>query len=103
MRHSELGSLVWRCSFSGVRSCGTAFTNAEKEVLKVRHFKDLNVCLAQLRAEHARDDAGPEQRKHLTAAMELLRVFRRLDHPNRAQAFRFVSEITDHILKAVLK
>lgn len=78
-------------------------TYAEKEVFTLKHFKDLNASLAKLKAELARDDAEPEQRKHIEAAIGLLRIFRRLDHPNRAQAFRYVSEITEEILNAFVR
>lgn len=69
----------------------------------MKHFKDLRACLALLKAEHAGDDTGPEQKKHIEVAMKLLMVLRRVEHPTRAQVFRYVREITEEIVSAFIK
>jgi len=69
----------------------------------MRKVRDLDACIAQLRALQARNDTEPEQTKYIDEAIELLKQLRRKSNPNRAEVARFVREIAGALLSAFLK
>jgi hypothetical protein len=66
----------------------------------MKHFKDLNACIAHLRAIHGRDDIEPEQKKELEGAIECLRRFRRKNNPSQAELFNCVREVAGRLVEA---
>jgi len=69
----------------------------------MKRIKDLNACIAILRAMLGRNDTQPEQKQNIEAAIKSLKILKRLSHPTRVQMFREIREIIEGILKALLK
>jgi hypothetical protein len=69
----------------------------------MKQFRDLNACVAVLEAALRRDDIEPEQSKDIEAAIDGLKVLRRLNHPTRAEIFQHVRGITERVIRAFLK
>jgi DNA repair ATPase RecN len=66
----------------------------------MRKVKDVNACIAQLRALQSKNDTEPEQTKYIDEAIEELRKLRRKSNPSKAEVFRFVRQVTDNLLRA---
>jgi hypothetical protein len=69
----------------------------------MKQVKDINACIAQLRALQSTNDTEPEQKKYIDDAIELLRELRRKPNLTRAQVARFVRKISEALLKAFKK
>jgi len=69
----------------------------------MQKFKDINACIADLLAVHARSDIGPEQKKNVEAAIEQLKRLRRKPHAKTVDVYRCVREIAGRLLEAFLK
>lgn len=69
----------------------------------MQKFKDINACIADLHAVHARSDIGPEQKKNVEAAIEQLKRLRRKPHAKTVDVYRCVREIAARLLKAFVK
>jgi DNA repair ATPase RecN len=68
----------------------------------VKQFKDVNACIAQLRALQAGSDIGPEQKKDVEAAIERLRRLRRKPDATMPEVYRCIREIAERLVKAFL-
>ena len=66
----------------------------------MKKLRDLNACIAELRAVQVRNDTEPEQVRHIDDAIEFLRQLRRKSNPTRAQTARFVRKIAEALLRA---
>lgn len=75
-------------------------TSARGEGSPVKQFKELNACIAQLRALHAGNDIGPEQKKDVEAAIERLKRLRRKPDAKMPEAFNCIREVADRLIKA---
>lgn len=82
---------------------GALVPSAERGERPMQQFKDLNACIAELRAVQARSDIKPEQRKNVEAAVEELKRLRRKPHAKTADVYRCVREIAGRLLEAFLK
>jgi DNA repair ATPase RecN len=69
----------------------------------MKKVRDLNSCIAQLRALRGRNDTEPEQTKYIDEAIELLKQLRRKSHPSRADVAQFVRKIAEALLSAFKK
>jgi DNA repair ATPase RecN len=69
----------------------------------MKQFKDVNACIAQLRAVHARSDIGPEQKKSVEAAIEQLKRLRRKPHAKTVDVYRSVRKVAERLLEAFLR
>jgi len=69
----------------------------------MKQFKDVNACIAELQALHARSDIGPEQKKDVEAAIEHLRRLRRKPNASMPDVFRCVREVASRLIKAFMK
>ncbi len=66
----------------------------------MKKVKDVNACIAQLRAIQSKNDSEPEQTKYIHDAIEELRKLRRKSNPSKAEVFRCVRHVTDNLLRA---
>ena len=96
------GSSVSESSFSGFSLHDTAQI-ASRRSKRMKQVKDINACIARLRAVRGRNDTEPEQTKCIDEAIELLRELRRKSHPTRAQIARYVRKISEALLDAFKK
>lgn len=78
-------------------------TGAGGEGSPVKQFKELNACIAQLRALQAGDDIGPEQKKDVEAAIERLRRLRRKPDAKMPYVYHCIRDIADRLIKAFMK
>ncbi len=69
----------------------------------MRKIRELNACIARLRAVQVGNDIGPEQQKEIKRAMEQLKQLRRLPHLTQREVFCVVREITEALLRAFFK
>jgi len=75
----------------------------EKEEKPVQQFKDINACIAQLKALCAGSDIRPEQKKHVEAAIERARRLRRKPDAKMTDVYRCVRDIADLLIEAFLR
>jgi DNA repair ATPase RecN len=66
----------------------------------MKQVRDVNACIARLRALQGRSDTEPEQTKYIDEAIEELRKLRRKSNPSKAEVFRCVRKVTDNLLRA---
>lgn len=66
----------------------------------MKKSKDVNACIAQLRAVQGRNDTEPEQKKCIEEAIEQLRKLRRKTNPNKADLFHCVRIISENLLRS---
>jgi DNA repair ATPase RecN len=66
----------------------------------MKQVRDVNACIAQLRALQGRSDTEPEQTKYIDEAIEELRKLRRKSNPSKAEVFRCVRRVAEHLLRA---
>jgi hypothetical protein len=59
--------------------------------------------MAALRAVQSGDDVKPEQRKNIERALEQLKQLRRNPHASQNEMFCIVREITESLVRALLK
>jgi len=69
----------------------------------VKQFKDLNACIAQLRALRAGSDIRPDQVKDVDAAIEQLRRLRRKPDAKITEVYGCVREVAERLIEAFLK
>jgi hypothetical protein len=69
----------------------------------MKENKDLRATIAELMALVARGDVDPEQKKHVKAALEELKRYRRKRSPTRADAFACVRTVAESLLNAFYK
>lgn len=69
----------------------------------MRQLRELNACIARLRAVQEGNDLGPEQQKDIKRALEQMQQLRRMPHPTQREVFCVVREITEALLRAFLK
>jgi hypothetical protein len=69
----------------------------------MKHFKDLDACVAALQAIQARDDIGPEQKKDVEMAIKEAKHLRRRHGAGDEVTYRCVRRITDCLINAFLK
>lgn len=69
----------------------------------MKKVKDLNACIAQLRALQRSNDTEPEQTKYIENAIKHLRELRRKPNPNRAEVARLVRKVAEALLQAFVK
>jgi len=58
----------------------------------MKQVRDVNACIAQLRALQNRNDTKPEQTKYIDEAIEQLRKLRRKSNPGRRMFFAVFGE-----------
>jgi geranylgeranyl pyrophosphate synthase len=97
------GSSVSESSFSGVFANHDTAQIASRRSKRMKKLKDINACIAQLRAVQGRNDTEPEQTKYIDDAIELLRQLRRKSNPTRAEVARLVRGIAEALLRALIK
>jgi len=66
-------------------------------------FKDLEACIALLRALQARSDVEPEQKKRVEAAINEAKRLRRKKNADSCDVYACVRNITESLLSAFLK
>ncbi len=66
----------------------------------MKQVKDVNACIAQLRALQGRNDTKPEQTKCIDEAVRELRKLRGKSHPGKAEVFSCVRRVTENLLRA---
>jgi hypothetical protein len=76
---------------------------ASRRSERMKKLKDINACIAQLRAVRGRNDTEPEQTKYIDDAIELLRHLRRRSNPSRPEVARLVRKIAEALLSAFMK
>lgn len=69
----------------------------------MKHFKELNACIADLEAVLGRGNIESQQKKDVEAAIEEVRRIRRKPTLSRPEAFRAVREITARLIRAFFK
>jgi hypothetical protein len=69
----------------------------------MKQFKDVNAVIAELEALAARDDVGPDQKKHVEEAIKALRKLRRRPNPTQVDVFGCVRKVAEEILNAFAK
>lgn len=69
----------------------------------MRRFKDLEACIASLKAVQAQGDIGPEQKREIEAAIAEARRLRRKQHADSCDAFACVRKVTECLLNAFMK
>ena len=89
-------------SFSEVSLPGTP-AQLRREGVTMKQIKDMNVCIAQLRALQCRNDIDPEQKQYVDEAIEQLKKLRRKSNPTRSEVFHFVRKVADCLLRAFVK
>ena len=70
---------------------------------QMKHFKDLDACIALLRALQARNDIGPEQKKDVGEAIEEAKRLRRKRGATHVENYRCVRRIAERLVNAFLK
>jgi hypothetical protein len=78
-------------------------TCAGREGSPVKQFKDLNACIAQLKALCVGSDIKPEQKKNVEVAIERLRRLRRKPDARMTEVYASVREIADRLISAFLR
>lgn len=68
----------------------------------VRQFKDLNVCIARLQTVLTGSDIGPEQKKHVEAAIEQLQRLRRKPDAKGPDVYKCVREVAENLVAAFM-
>jgi len=66
----------------------------------MKQVRDVNACIAQLRALQRKNDTKPEQTKYIDEAIEELRKLRRKSNPTKAEVFRCVRKVAENLLHA---
>lgn len=66
----------------------------------MKQVRDVNACIARLRALQGRNDTEPEQTKYIDEAIEELRKLRRKSNPSKAEFFRCVRRVAETLLRA---
>jgi DNA repair ATPase RecN len=69
----------------------------------MKHFKDIDVCIAELEALYAGNDIEPEQKKYVETAIRDAKKLRRTHGSNPAEVYRSVRRIARSLLNAFLK
>ena len=69
----------------------------------MKHFRDLEAIIAQLRALVAGGNVGPDQKKHVEVALDELRRLRRKPHFTQADVYKCVRRVAESLLKAFFK
>jgi hypothetical protein len=65
--------------------------------------KDLNAITAQLWALVARNDVGPDQKKHVEVALDEIKRIRRKPRIKQADAYSCVRRVAESLLNAFYK
>ena len=68
----------------------------------MKSSKNLNACMSVLQDIQRRDDIDPKQKRAAHDAICLIKQFRRLKAPSRAETFRFVLEISRILAESFL-
>ena len=66
----------------------------------MKKVRDLDACIAALRALQDRNDTEPEQTHFIKDAIDALKQLRRKSSPTRAETARFVRKIAESLLAA---
>jgi DNA repair ATPase RecN len=69
----------------------------------MKKFKNLNACIADLKALCAGSDVRPEQKRHVEAAIEQLRRLRRKPRAKAVEVHRCVREVASRLIMAFSK
>ena len=69
----------------------------------MKRFKDLQACIALLRALQDRSDVGPEQKRNVEAAINEAKRLRRKKDVDSVNVYACVRRITESLLSAFLK
>jgi hypothetical protein len=70
---------------------------------QMKHYKDIEACLALLRALHAGNDIEPEQKRYVETAIKEAKRLRRKRSGDLAATYRCVRRITENLLCAFLE
>ena len=66
----------------------------------MQQFRDVNAVIAELKALAARDDVGPDQKRHVEKAIKALMELRRKPRLAQADVFACVREVAERLLNA---
>lgn len=66
----------------------------------MKHFRDLNACIADLEAILGRNDITSQQKRDVEAALEEVKRIRRKPALTRPESFRAVRQITARLIRA---
>jgi hypothetical protein len=66
----------------------------------VKQFKELNACIADLKALLAGNDIGPGQRRDIEMAIEELKCLRRKRDATRVDVYGCVRKIAEKLVSA---
>jgi hypothetical protein len=69
----------------------------------VKHFKDLETCIALLRALQARSDVEPEQKRNVEVAINEAKRLRRKKDADSSDVYACVRKITESLLSTFLR
>lgn len=69
----------------------------------MKRFKDLEACIALLRALQARSDVEPEQKRNVEVAINEAKRLRRKRDVDSIDVYACVRKITENLLSAFLK
>jgi hypothetical protein len=69
----------------------------------MKRFKDLEACIARLKALQTQGDIEPEQRREIEAAITEARRLRRKRYADSCDVYACVRKITESLLNAFLK
>jgi len=69
----------------------------------MKKFKELEACIAQLRALQAGSRVEPEQKEYVELAIDELRKLRRKPHPTQHEVHKSVRVIAEALIKAFLE
>jgi len=69
----------------------------------MKHFRDLEAIVAQLRALVAGSNVGPDQKKHVEVALDELKRLRRKPNATQADVYKCVRRVAESLLNAFFK
>lgn len=69
----------------------------------MKRFKELEACIAQLKALRAGSRVEPEQKEYIELAIDELRKLRRMPRAKPHEVFKSVRKVTEAIVKAFLE
>jgi hypothetical protein len=98
VRHSGIGLSGPTSLLVGKRYAARRYS-ADKEGT-VNKSKDLSAITAQLRALIARDDVGPDQKKHVEVALNEIKRLRRRPHVTQRDVYFCVRRVAESLLNA---
>lgn len=69
----------------------------------MRKSRDLRQCLSVLKAKHSNNNLKPEQKEQIGIVIDRVKKLGRMKNPSKAEMFACVSEISERLLRVILK